>query len=67
VESFNGRFRDELLNEHAFPSLSHARFAIEAWRLDYNLCRPHTALRGLTPAEFIEHHRTTSNSRSAAA
>jgi putative transposase len=67
VESFNGRFRDELLNEHAFPSLSHARFAIEAWRLDYNLCRPHTALGGLTPSEFIEHHRITSNSRSTAA
>jgi putative transposase len=67
VESFNGRFRDELLNEHAFPTIFHARSAIEAWRIDYNDHRPHTALGGLTPAEFIEHHRITSNSRSAAA
>ncbi|BDE06909.1 insertion element protein [Vulcanimicrobium alpinum] len=67
VESFNGRFRDELLNEHAFPTLFHARTAIEAWRIDYNHRRPHTALGGLTPAEFIEHHRTTPNSRLSAA
>jgi putative transposase len=67
VESFHGRFRDELLNEHAFPTIFHARSAIEAWRLDYNLNRPHTALGGLTPAEFIEHHRITSNSRSLVA
>ena len=56
VESFNGRFRDELLNEHAFPRIFHARAAIEAWRRDYNERRPHTALGGLTPSEFIEHH-----------
>jgi putative transposase len=67
VESFTGRFRDELLNEHAFPTIFHARAAIEAWRLDYNLRRPHTALGGLTPAEFIEHYRITSNSRSLVA
>ena len=67
VESFNGRFRDELLNEHSFPTIFHARSAIEAWRIDYNDNRPHTALDGLTPTEFIEHHRTSSNSRSAAA
>jgi len=67
VESFNGRFRDEMLNEHAFPTIFHARSAIEAWRLDYNLGRPHTALGGLTPAEFIEQYRITSNSRSLVA
>jgi putative transposase len=50
-----------------FPTIFHARSAIEAWRIDYNEFRPHTALDGLTPAEFIEHHRITSNSRSAAA
>jgi putative transposase len=58
VESFNGRLRDELLNEHSFPTLFHARSAVEAWRFDYNHVRPHTALDGLTPIEFI---RQTSN------
>jgi putative transposase len=56
-----------MLNEHAFPTIFHARSAIEAWRLDYNLGRPHTALGGLTPAEFIEQYRITSNSRSLVA
>jgi putative transposase len=67
IESFNGRFRDELLNEHAFPTIFDARFAIEAWRIDYNHRRPHTALDGLTPAEFIQQNCTTSNSRSLVA
>lgn len=61
VESFNGRFRDELLNEHCFPTIFHARAAIETWRLDYNLRRPHTALNGLTPAEFILQYQEHSN------
>ena len=52
IESFNGRFRDECLNEHWFMSLSHARKVIEEWRTDYNLQRPHTSLRGLTPHKF---------------
>ena len=52
VESFNGRFRDECLNEHLFGSLSAARRIIEAWRTDYNTTRPHTSLNGLTPAAF---------------
>lgn len=52
VESLNGRFRDECLNEHVFRSLPMARRIIEAWRLDYNACRPHTSLGGLTPNEF---------------
>ncbi len=64
VESFNGRIRDELLNEHAFPTIFHARSAIEAWRIDYNEGRPHTQLGGLTPAEFIRQTQTTLNSRS---
>ncbi len=67
IESFNGRFRDELLNEHVFPTIFHARAAIEAWRIDYNTSRPHTSLAGLTPAEFIEQYQKTSNSRSVAA
>jgi putative transposase len=56
VESFNGRLRDELLNEHALPTLFRARTAIDAWRSDYNHVRPHTTLAGLTPAEFIRQY-----------
>ncbi len=52
AESFNGRFRDECLNEHLFHSLAQARRIIESWRLDYNTGRPHTSLQRLTPAEF---------------
>ena len=52
VESFNGRLRDELLNETLFGSLAQARRIIEDWRIDYNGQRPHTSLNGLTPNEF---------------
>jgi putative transposase len=52
VESFNGRLRDECLNEHLFHSFRNAREIIEEWRTDYNLKRPHTSLDGLTPNEF---------------
>jgi putative transposase len=52
VESLNGRFRDECLNEHLFRSLPAARRLIEEWRIDYNARRPHTSLGGLTPNEF---------------
>lgn len=52
VESFNGRFRDECLNTHWPLSLADARSKIDAWRRDYNECRPHTSLGWLTPAEF---------------
>jgi putative transposase len=53
VESFNGRLRDEHLNEHLFTSLRHARHLIAAWRDDYDHHRPHTSLDGLTPREFL--------------
>ena len=53
VESFNGRFRDECLNEHWFPTLEEARGLIEVWRQDYNTVRPHSSLGDLTPAEFV--------------
>ena len=52
VESFNGRLRDECLNEHLFGNLNEARQLIEEWRIDYNTNRPHTSLKGLTPTEF---------------
>jgi putative transposase len=54
VESLNGRFRDECLNECLFRSLPAARRLIEAWRVDYNANRPHTSLGGLTPGEFAD-------------
>jgi putative transposase len=52
IESFNGKFRDECLNEHWFISLAHARSVIEAWRIEYNTERPHSSLGNLTPQEF---------------
>jgi putative transposase len=52
IESFNGRFRDECLNESWFVSLADARQTIEAWRIDYNELRPHSGLADRTPAEL---------------
>ena len=52
IESFNGRMRDELLNESLFFGLTHAREEIAAWAADYNTERPHSALGYQTPAEF---------------
>jgi putative transposase len=52
IESFNGRFREECLDQSWFTSLPEARRIIEAWRLDYNEDRPHTSLRMATPAAF---------------
>jgi len=51
IESFNGKMRDECLNEHWFMSLGEARETIEAWRRDYNEVRPHTSLGNRTPQE----------------
>ena len=58
VESFNGRLRDECLNEHLFDRLDDARRIIEAWRTDYNTARPHTSLGGLAPAVFARRARS---------
>ncbi|MFL0587870.1 integrase core domain-containing protein, partial [Sphingomonas olei] len=70
VESFNGRLRDECLNEHLFPSLAAARRIIEAWRTDYNTVRPHSSLGGMAPAEFTNRpcqgHEDTEANLSAA-
>ena len=52
VESFNGRLRDESLNETLFTSLAHARSILAAWKQDYNTVRPHSKLGGCTPAEI---------------
>ena len=61
VESFNGRLRDECLNETAFRSLNEARQIIEDWRIDYNTNRPHTSLNGLTPSEFANRSNRDEN------
>ncbi len=52
VESFNGSFRDECLNETLFSSLDEARTEIRNWQEDYNNTRPHSSLGNLTPSEF---------------
>ena len=52
IESFNGRLRDELLNETLFSSLAHAREALSFWKDDYNTIRPHSGLGNLTPAAY---------------
>ena len=52
VESFNGRLRDELLNETLFTSLAHAREALAAWKDDYNTIRPHSAIGNQAPAIY---------------
>ena len=54
IESFNGRLRDEFLNETLFSSLRDARDGLEEWRNDYNRNRLHSALGILTPLEFSE-------------
>lgn len=53
IESFNGKLRDECLNENLFFDLKQAREVIEIWRNDYNYNRPHSAINGLTPMEKL--------------
>ncbi|WJN72856.1 Transposase [Burkholderia anthina] len=65
IESFNGKFRDECLNEHRFTTLAHARTVIAAWHLDYNEQRPHRALNYLAPSEFAAKHRATTDAPAA--
>ena len=57
IESFNGKFRDECLNDHYFSNLAHARAVIAAWRRDYNQTRPHSSVGRIPPAEFAARHR----------
>ena len=52
IESFNGKFRDELLDQNWFTDLSDAKEKIESWRQSYNTVRPHSSLNDNTPAEF---------------
>jgi putative transposase len=64
IESFNGKFRDECLNEHWFLNLAHARGVIEAWRIEYNNERPHSSLGNRTPQEFANTRKATENAYS---
>lgn len=54
IESFNGRLRDECLNENLFSSLDEAREVLRNWKEDYNQIRPHSALGNIAPAEFAK-------------
>ena len=54
VESFNGKVRDECLNEHWWRNIDHARNKIERWREDYNQVRPHSSLNNQTPEAFAK-------------
>ena len=54
IESFNGKLRDEFLNETLFASLHDAREELTKWQEDYNNCRPHSSIGNLTPSEFVE-------------
>lgn len=57
IESFNGKFRDECLNEHWFETLAQARITLAAWRQDYNEVRPHSSCQRMPPAQFAALHR----------
>jgi putative transposase len=65
IESFNGRLRDECLNEHWFLSLEHARSIIDAWRKEYNEERPKKGLGGLTPSQYAKKLATKSDTVTA--
>jgi putative transposase len=54
IESFNGRLRDELLNETLFTSLADARVALAEWRDDYNDFRPHSAIGNIPPTIYAK-------------
>ena len=58
IESFNGKFRDECLNEHWFVTLQEAQLVIEAWRREYNEDRTHSSIGNVTPQEFIHNYQT---------
>ena len=59
AESFNGKFRDECLNQNWFLNMREARELIENWRLDYNNKRPHSSLGQLTPSEYVANWKET--------
>jgi len=54
IESFNGRLRQERLNQHWFSTLDEAKKTVEAWRIEYNEIRPHSSLGNKSPLEFLQ-------------
>jgi len=66
IESFNGRLRDECLNQHWFLSLNDARRTIETWRVNYNTARPHRGLGRQTPSQYAEHFNEKNTERLSA-
>jgi putative transposase len=66
IESFNGRIRQECLNQHWFLDLDDARRTIEAWRIGYNTNRPHSGIGGRTPAEFAKMNQREKQTRLSA-
>lgn len=67
IESFNGRLREECLNDNQFQTLVEAQTIIEAWRRDYNDERPHGSLKGMTPSAFAARHLSGLHSNSTTA
>jgi len=66
IESFNGRLRDEFLNETLFTTLVQARAELEEWRRDYNTERPNSALSNLTPIAYASQRFWSATGRGAA-
>jgi len=69
IESFNGTFRDDCLNQHWFSSIAEARLLIEHWRTEYNRLRPHSSIGRIPPDSFAStftHHQTITNSLNSA-
>ena len=62
IESFNGRLRQECLNQHWFLSLADAQSILDAWRTDYNETRPHSSLENQTPSQFARRNSLGSSS-----
>ena len=67
VERFNGKFRDQYLNEHWFVTIDHARRVIENWRDEYNVERLHSSLADLTPNEYARRLAQTAEQRVSSA
>jgi putative transposase len=66
IESFNGKLRQECLDQHWFRDLEEAKVAIETWRKEYNQERPHRSLGGQTPLEFERQWRAKNEAQRAA-
>ena len=66
IESFNGKLRQECLDQQWFSSIEEAKRCIEEWRREYNQERPHRSLQGLSPAEFVARWRAQEAAQKAA-